>query len=102
MTASICWLSMSAVVQLERRAHRLDAARAQLGVEVRQRLVEQEGDRPAHDGAADGDTLTLAAGKLAGAALQQLFDLEHSRRLGDARGDFRIWQASVLQPGGGK
>ena len=29
---------------------------AQLGVEVRERLVEQEGDRPAQDGAA-GDTL---------------------------------------------
>jgi len=75
---------------------------AQIGVEVRQRLVEQEGDRPARDGAADGDTLTLAAGELAGAALQQLFDLEHSRRIGDARGDLRLRQPSVLQPEGGK
>ena len=72
---------------------------AQLGVEVRERLVEQEGDRPAQDGAA-GDTLALAAGELAGAPLQQLFDLEHSRLICDARGDLRLWQPSVLQPEG--
>ena len=35
---------------------------AQLGVEVGQRLVEQEDLRVAHDGAADGDALALAAG----------------------------------------
>src|SRR5271165_1617451 len=72
---------------------------AQLGVEVRERLVEQEGDRPAQDGAA-GDTLALAAGELAGAALQQPFDLEHSRLICDARGDLRLWQPSVLQTEG--
>ena len=38
---------------------------AQLGVEVRERLVEQEHLRVAHDGAAHGDALPLAAGKLA-------------------------------------
>ena len=38
---------------------------AQRGVEVRQRLVEQEGRGLAHDGAADGDALALAAGELA-------------------------------------
>ena len=37
---------------------------AQLGIEVRQRLVEQEDPRLAHDGAADGDALALAAGEL--------------------------------------
>src|SRR5271167_3262956 len=67
--------------------------------EVRERLLEQEGDRPAQDGAA-GDTLALAAGELAGAPLQQLFDLEHSRLICDARGDLRLWQPSVLQPEG--
>ena len=40
---------------------------AQLGVEVRQRLVEQEDLRLAHDGAADRDALALAAGELAAA-----------------------------------
>jgi hypothetical protein len=39
---------------------------AQGGVEVGQRLVEQEGRGFAHDGAADGDALALAAGELAG------------------------------------
>ena len=37
---------------------------AQLGVEVRQRLVEQERLGLAHDGPADGDALALPAGKL--------------------------------------
>ncbi len=43
---------------------------AQLGVEVRQRLVEQEHLRLAHDGAPHGHPLALAAGELFGAALQ--------------------------------
>ena len=38
---------------------------AELGVEVGERLVEQEDPRVAHDGAADGDALALAAGELA-------------------------------------
>jgi hypothetical protein len=43
--------------------------RAQLGVEVGQRLVEQEDLRLAHDGAAHGHALALAAGQLARLAL---------------------------------
>ena len=34
---------------------------AQLGIEIGERLVEQEDVRIAHDGAADGDALALAA-----------------------------------------
>ena len=34
---------------------------AQLGIEIAERLVEQEHLRVAHDGAADGDALALAA-----------------------------------------
>jgi hypothetical protein len=45
---------------------------AQLGVEVRQRLVEQEHLRVAHDGAAHGDALALAAGELARVAVEEL------------------------------
>ena len=37
---------------------------AQFGVEIGERLVEQEHLRLAHDGAADGDALALAAGQL--------------------------------------
>ena len=58
-----------------RRAEAAGAARvissrmvhAQRGVEVGQRLVEQEGLGLAHDGAADGDALALAARELAAA-----------------------------------
>ena len=49
---------------------------AQLGVEVRQRLVEQEDLRIAHDRAPHGDALALAAGELARLALEQLGDVE--------------------------
>ncbi|MNY06885.1 hypothetical protein D3C86_1396650 [compost metagenome] len=48
----------------------------QLRIEVGERLVEQENLRFTHDGAADGDTLPLAAGKLLRPALHQLVDLQ--------------------------
>ncbi len=41
---------------------------AQLGVEIGERFVEQEHLRLAHDGAADGDALALAAGELSSGA----------------------------------
>ena len=43
---------------------------AQFGVEIGERLVEQKHLRIAHDGAAHGDALALAAGKLARKALE--------------------------------
>ena len=49
---------------------------AQLGIEVGQRLVEQEHLRIAHDGAAHGDALALAAGKLARIAFEQRLEAE--------------------------
>ena len=49
---------------------------AQLGVEVRQRLVEQEHLRVAHDGAAHGDALALAARELARIAVEQRVEPE--------------------------
>ena len=55
---------------------------AQLGVEVGQRLVEQEHLRIAHDGAAHGDALALAAGELARIAVEQRLEAED---LGRAR-----------------
>src|ERR1043165_6243006 len=42
------------------------------GVEVRQRLIEEEDAGVAHDGAPDGDALALAAGELLGQTLKQL------------------------------
>ena len=53
---------------------------AKFGIEVGERLVEEEDLGIAHDGAADGDALALAAGELRGLALQQLLDLERPRR----------------------
>ena len=64
----------------------LDAAdllaglQTQARVEVRQRLVEQEHARRFDQGARDRHALLLAAGHLAGLALEQLFDLDELRR----------------------
>ena len=71
-----------APVQLDQLAARRDAQRR---VEVRQRLVEQEDLRVAHDRAAERHALALAAGKRVGLALEQRREAE---RAGDvaARG----------------
>ena len=52
---------------------------AQLRVEVRERLVHQEGLRLAHDRAAHRDALALAARERARLALEELLDLEDVR-----------------------
>ena len=52
---------------------------AQRRVEVGERLVEEEGRGLADDGAADRDALALAAGELAGAALEVVGEVEHAR-----------------------
>ena len=54
---------------------------AQFGVQVGQRLIEQEDLRVADDGAAHGDALPLAAGQGAGLAVQQRLDVQDARRL---------------------
>ena len=56
----------------------LSGARAQLGVEVRQRLVEQEHGRLADQRARERDTLALAAGELARAPLRKMVDAEQT------------------------
>ena len=56
---------------------------AQLGVEVGQRLVEQEDLGIAHDGAAHRDALALAARELLRLAVEQLGDVEHAGGLVD-------------------
>ena len=58
--------------------------RAQLGVEVRQRLVEQEHLRLAHDRAAHRHALALAARELARLARQEWRELQDVGRLVDA------------------
>ena len=49
---------------------------AQLGVEIGERLVEQEQLGIAHQRAAHRDALALAAGELAGLAREQRLDLQ--------------------------
>ncbi len=75
-------------------------ADAQLGVEIGQRLVEQERGRVAHDGTADGDALLLAAGELPRPAVEIGRDLQHARRLGDPLLDLRLRHADVFKPEG--
>ena len=70
----------------DRLVHLLDLGahlHAQLGVEVGQRLVEQEDLRVAHDGAAHRDALALAAGQRLRLAVQQRRDVEDARGLVD-------------------
>ena len=72
MASTWSWVTNTEVVGISRmQALDLDAhLRAQLGVEVGQRLVEQEHLRVAHDAAAERDALLLAAGQLLRLALQ--------------------------------
>ena len=66
---------------------------AKLGVEIRERFVEEE-DLDAHDGAAHGDALALAAGELAGAPIQELGDVEDASGTLDPLLDLGIWGIS--------
>ena len=70
---------------------------AQLGVEIRQRLVEQKHFRLPHDGASHGDALALAAGQLPRLALEHRRDFENLRGLADARIDLGLRHAAIAQ-----
>ena len=61
---------------------------AQLGVEIRQRLVEEKHLRLADDRRAQRNALPLPAGKLARPAIEQRRDSERFGRLGRAAVDF--------------
>ena len=79
---------------LELGAQRL----AQLGVEVRQRLVHQEDARLAHDGAADRDALHLAARQPVGLAVEQVLDAQRLRRRAPTRSlDLVVGHAAQLR-----
>ena len=55
---------------------------AELGVERAQRFVHHEGLGVAHDGAAKGDALAVAAGQAADGAVEDVVDAEDLRHLG--------------------
>ena len=69
---------------------------AQLGVEVRQRLVEQEHLRVADDGSAHRDTLALAAGQLPRKPLQIRAETENFGCVLHPRIDLRLRRAAQL------
>ena len=69
-------VACAALVQLLDLGAHLDA---QLGVEVGQRLVEQEELGVAHQRPAHRDALALAARQLAGLAVEQVVDLQELR-----------------------
>ena len=70
---------------------------AELGVEVGQRLVHQEDLRVPDDGAADGDTLPLAAGQRLRLAVEVLGDIEDLGGLTDLAVDLRLRGLLQLQ-----
>ena len=74
--------------------------RAQRGVEIRQRLVEQERLRLPHHRAAERDALPLPARQLRGPALEQLIQPERLRRRRDPLGADRERRAAHLEPVG--
>jgi hypothetical protein len=71
---------------------------AELGVQVRQRLVHQERLRLAHDRPAHGDPLALAAGERARPALEQILQPEQPGDLLDAALDLGFRRLAHLQP----
>ena len=70
-----------AIVQLAELAHH---EVAELGVERAERLVHEEGHRPADDGAPERDALAVAAGETGDGLVEQMVDPKEPRRLLDA------------------
>ena len=70
---------------------------AQLGVEVRERLVEQQDLRLEHEGARQRDALLLPAGELRGSALRERAHLHHAERVRDLLGDLLLALAPDAQ-----
>ncbi len=73
---------------------------AEGGVQVGERLVEQVHVRAAHDRAAHGDALALAAGELLREPIEQLLEAEHVARLADPLLDLRGRRAPQREPEG--
>ncbi len=73
---------------------------AKRGVKIGQRLVKQEAFGIAHDGAADGNALALAAGKLARLAVEIFGEIERGGGLGHFRFDLGLGHAGHFQAEG--
>ena len=85
------------LVQLRQRGAHRDA---ELGVQVGQRLVHQEGLRLADDGPAHGDALALAAGQRGRLALEVLLQAEHLGDLADPALDLVLGGLALLEAEG--
>ena len=70
---------------------------AQLGIQRRQRLVEQQRARPDGDGAGQCHALPLTARELVDAAIGESRDLHHRQHLRDARLDLGVGHLPDLQ-----
>jgi hypothetical protein len=75
-------------------------ANAQLGVEIRQGFVEKKDLGLANNRATDRDPLALAARQILGLALQQMLDVQDSRRVHDRCIDFDFWNLGEFEPEG--
>ena len=70
---------------------------AQLGVEVRERLVHQVHLRLAHDGPTHGDALALTAGEVLRLAVEVRLEVEHPRRLAHPRDALLLGDLLLLE-----
>ena len=102
MASTWSWVTNTDVVGISacRRLISMRICARSFGVEVRQRLVEQEHLRIAHDAAAERDALLLSAGQLLRLALQQLVQAEHVGGAVDRRLDLGFRRLLVAQAKG--
>ena len=72
----------------------------QLGVEIRERLVEEKDLGPPHQRPGQRHPLPLAAGEAVRFAVEQLREAEQFRRPSDAAGDFGLGHPAAAQAEG--
>src|SRR2546428_196757 len=70
---------------------------AQLGIEIRQRLVQEKKAGLAHDGAGERAALLLAAGELPGTPFEQMIDADLCRRFAHRGVDLRTRHGNHAQ-----
>src|SRR6185369_1176220 len=66
-------------------------------IEIRQGLVEEEHFGFAHDGAANGDALALAARQLRGLAVEQRFELQQTSGLAEPPPGFAFFRSECRE-----
>lgn len=74
--------------------------RAQLGIQIGKRLIQQQYGRPGHQSSGQSDPLLLAAGKLPGIAPVKAHQLNQLQNILYSFFDFRLFQLLQLYPKG--